>query len=117
METHIIDEERKTVEKETIRTDLRRCGYPNWVLQERQMTDMKVKTSVQRDQQGEQTRSKTNILIQYEQGMTEQLQRVFRKNHDIAEHLKSGYTLREALVAPKDTLSSDEKEVVIYSVT
>ena len=72
-------------------------------------------TSVQREQQGEQTRSKTNVVLLYVQGMTEQLQWVFRK-HDIALHSKPGYTLRQALVAPKDKLSSDEKQGVIYSV-
>ena len=40
---------------------------------------------------------------------------MFRK-HDIALHTKLGYTLRQALVAPKDKLSSDEKQGVIYSV-
>ena len=45
----------------------------------------------------------------------ERLQRVFKK-HDIALHSKSGYTLRQELVAPKDKLSSDEKQGLIYSV-
>ena len=47
--------------------------------------------------------------------MTEQLQRVFR-THDIAIHSKPGYTLRQALVARNDVLSSDDKQGVIYSV-
>ena len=40
---------------------------------------------------------------------------MFRK-HNIALHSKPGYTLRQALVAPKDKLSSDDKQGVIYSV-
>ena len=69
-------------------------------------------------EQGEQTRSKTHVVphvvLPYVQGMTERLQRVFKKH--IALHSKPGYTLRQALVAPKDKLSSDEKQGVIYSV-
>ena len=74
VETHITDEDRKRVEKEKIRTDLRRCGYPNWALQEGQKKDKKTKTSVQREQQGEQKRSKTHVVLPYVQGMTEWLQ-------------------------------------------
>ena len=40
---------------------------------------------------------------------------MFRK-HDISLHSKLGYTLRQALVAPKDKLSSGENQGVIYSV-
>ena len=34
VETHIIDEDRKRVQKEKIRTYLRRGCYPSWALQE-----------------------------------------------------------------------------------
>ena len=47
--------------------------------------------------------------------MKKWLQQVFRK-HDIALHSKPAYTFRQALVASKDKLSSDEKQGVIYSV-
>ena len=70
---------------------------------------------MQREQQGEQTRSKTHVVLLYVQGMTERLQQVFRK-HDIALHSKPGYTVKQALVDPKDKLSGDEKRGVIYSV-
>ena len=96
VETHITDEDRKRVEKENIRTDLRRCGYQNWALKEGQKKDKKTKTSVQRKQQVDQTRSKTHVVLLYIQGMTGWFQRVFRK-HEIALHSKPGYTLRQAL--------------------
>ena len=63
-----------------------------------------------------QPRSKTDVVILYVQDMTESLQWVFKK-HDIALHSKPGYTLKQALVAPKEKLSSDEKQRVIYSVS
>ena len=47
--------------------------------------------------------------------MSERLKRMFRK-HDIAMFSKPGYTLRQALVSPKDPLVSDEKCGVVYSV-
>ena len=49
VETHITDDDRKRVENEKIRTDLRRYGYPHWTLQEGQKNDNKAKTSVQRE--------------------------------------------------------------------
>ena len=47
--------------------------------------------------------------------MTERLQRVYKK-HNIALHSKPGYTIRQALVAPKDKLQTDEKQGIVYSV-
>ena len=47
--------------------------------------------------------------------MMEWLHNEFKK-HAIALHLKPGYTLRQALLALKDKLSSDGKQGVIYSV-
>ena len=60
-------------------------------------------------------RSKIDVVLPYIQGMTERLKRVFRK-HNIALDSKPGYTIRQPCVAPKDKLSSDEKQGVIYSV-
>ena len=80
---------------------MRRFGYPNWALQEGLKKEKKNKTSVQREQLGEETRSKTHVVLWYIQGITEQLQRVFKK-HDNALHSKPGYTRSQALVAPKD---------------
>jgi hypothetical protein len=115
VETHITDEERKKVEKEKIRSDLRRCGYPNWALQEGRFKQT-AKTPVQRVvQEGVSDARRKHIVLPYVQGMTERLQRVFRK-HNIALHSKPGYTLRQALVAPKDKLLTDEKQGVVYSV-
>ena len=69
--------------------------------------DKKAKTSAQREHRVEQSRSKTHVVLPDVQGMMEWLQQVFKK-HNIALHAKPGYTLRQALVAPKDKLSSDE---------
>ena len=63
VETNITDEDRKRVDKEKIRTDLKRCGYSNWALQEGQ-----------REQLGEQKRSKTYVVLPYVGGMIERLQ-------------------------------------------
>ena len=103
---------RKRVEKEKIRTDLRRCGYPNWALQG-QKKDKKTKTIAQREQQGEKKRSKMHVVLPYIQRMMERVQQMFRK-HDIALHSNPRCTLRQALKATKDKVSSDETQGVIY---
>ena len=104
--------QKKNGKGEDKKTDLRWCLYPSWALQEGQKKDKKTKTSAQREQK---LRSETHVVIQYVPGMTEQLQWVYKK-HNIVLHSKLGYTLRQALVAPKDKLSSDEKQGVIYSM-
>ena len=75
------------------------------------MKAKKTKTLAQIEHQGEQSRFKTHVV----QGMTERLQQVFKK-HDITLLSKPGYTLRQALVAPRDKLSSYERQEVIFSV-
>ena len=85
-------------------------GTPRWTKEGQESQDLSAKRT-----KGEQTRCKTHVILLYVQGMIERLQQVFRK-HDIALHSKPGYTLRQASVAPKGKLSSDEKQGVIYSV-
>ena len=46
-------------------------------------------------------------------GITKRLQRAFRK-HDIALYAKAGFTIRNAVVSPKDPLDLGEQCEVIY---
>ena len=47
------------------------------------------------------------------QGVAERLQRAFRK-HDISLYAKASFTLRNAVVSPKDSLDIGEQYGVIY---
>ena len=87
------------MEKEKI-TDLRCCGYPNLALQEGQKKDKKVKTSAEREHQGEQSRFKTHVVLPYVQGLTEWFQQVFMK-HDIVIHSKPRYALKRHWYPPR----------------
>ena len=78
-------------------------------------TQERWKISAQREHLGNYPRSKTHVNLPHVHGMLEWLQQVCTK-HDIALHTKLGYTLTQALLAPKNKLSSDEKQWVIYSV-
>ena len=52
-------------------------------------------------------------MVPYVRGVTERLQRVFKK-HGISLYPKAGYTIRNAVVRPKDPLDTAEQCGVVY---
>ena len=58
-------------------------------------------------------KSKQYAVLPYTKGVTKRLQRAFRK-HSIALYAKEGFTIRNAVVSPKDPLDSGEQCGVIY---
>ena len=63
--------------------------------------------------QVEDGKSKQYAVLPYMEGVTERLQRTFRK-HDISLYSKAGFTIRNAVVSPKDPLDIGEQCGVIY---
>ena len=57
--------------------------------------------------------NKGYAVLPYMKGTIERLQRVFRK-HNVQLFSKAGYTIRNALVSPKDKLSDGEQCGIIY---
>ncbi|KAI8482491.1 Titin-like [Branchiostoma belcheri] len=55
------------------------------------------------------------LVLPYIQGVTERLKRVYTK-HNVSLYSKPGFTLRNALVRPKDPLAPGEKCGVIYKI-
>ena len=56
----------------------------------------------------EANRPKTYAVLPYMHGVTERLQRVFKK-HSVSLYSKAGYTVRNAVVNPKDPLDMVEQ--------
>ena len=55
------------------------------------------------------------MVLPYVAGLSEKLNRVYKK-HNITLCSKPGYTLRQALVAPKDPVEPPDKCGVVYSI-
>ena len=55
------------------------------------------------------------MVLSYAKGVTERLKRTFAK-HNVSLYSKPGYTIRNDLVKPKDSLDNKEKCGVIYKV-
>ena len=105
-------------EKEKIRVALRNCGYPEWDLKE---GEQRGKTKLRKEQepktqeldQGEESNRSQFAILPYMKGVTKRLQRAFRK-HNIRLYSKAGFTVRNAVVSPKDPLDTCEQCGVIY---
>mgnify|MGYP001824971233 CR=1 FL=1 len=116
-ETLIRDEERRKVEKEKVKEALRHCGYPEWALKEgesrskRQQRSDETNNEVGKDQ--DRDKPKGYAVVPYVKGVTERLQRVFKK-HGISLYPKAGFTIKNAVVRPKDPLDTNEQCGVVY---
>ncbi|XP_078614276.1 uncharacterized protein LOC144883555 [Branchiostoma floridae x Branchiostoma japonicum] len=112
--TLIKDPALRVAEKEKVKDALRQCGYPEWALREGDNNSNKGKK-----QKGSHTEEKappaSYAVLPYMKGVTERLKRAFAK-HNVSLYSKPGYTLRNALVRPKDPLLPSEKCGVIYKV-
>ena len=111
-DTIISDNNLKKVEKEKIRTALRNCGYPEWALKEGEQRGKKRDTE-RKEENTETEKPVGYAVLPYVKGLSERLQRIFRK-HKISLHHKAGHTLRQELVRPKDKLEIHEKCGVVY---
>ncbi|KAI8514068.1 Integrator complex subunit 4 [Branchiostoma belcheri] len=103
-------------EKEKVRVALRHCGYPEWALREGENNSRKDKSSKEQSKTGKQEQLPASyVVLPYIHGVTERLKRVYAK-HNVSLYSKPGFTLRNALVRPKDPLAPGEKCGVIYKI-
>ncbi|XP_019627206.1 PREDICTED: uncharacterized protein LOC109472073 [Branchiostoma belcheri] len=101
---------------EKVRVALRHCGYPEWALREGENNSRKDKSSKEQSKTGKQEQLPASYLVlPYIHGVTERLKRVYAK-HNVSPYSKPGFTLRNALVRPKDPLAPGEKCGVIYKI-
>jgi len=111
----IKNEELRKVEKNKVKDALRKCGYPEWALREGEQQGKEKLRKEQDMDTMEQVDSKPRgyAVIPYTQGVSERLRRVYKK-HGISLYSKAGFTVRNAVVSPKDPLDKDEQCGVIY---
>ena len=100
-----------TVEEEQkqIQEALTLCKYPRWA-----MNRMKTKTSAPRkNNQISRPTCKSSITVPYNEGLSETFKNLC-KRYGIEVHFKSGKTIKDELVAPKDKDHITQKSGVIY---
>ena len=114
-ETLIKDEDLRKIEKDKIKNALRVCGYPEWALKEGELRGKKQasKAEDRADHPVSSEKPKGYAVLPYVKGLSERLQRVFRK-HNMSLYSKAGFTIKNALVRPKDPLDPDEQCGVVY---
>ena len=104
--------ERLLKEEETyIQKVLTACKYPNWAIRR-----MKLKIDAPISRQNKrniQTTHKSHITVPYDDGLSETIKNIGKK-YGIQVHFKSGKTLKDELVAPKDKDHLTNKSGIIY---
>ena len=90
------------------------CKYPFWDIQR-----VKLKKNIQQQNKNNKRPNNNNInnrssiTVPYNQGLSESFKNIGRK-YGIQVHFKSGRTLKDELVAPKDKDHITKKSVIIY---
>ena len=110
----VTEPEDKIAEEEIIRSALMQCGYPQWTID-------KVKKARQQPKKKDSKNAKsdnktlTNVTLPYIAGVTEKVQRIFRK-HNIGSAVKPQTSLRNILVHAKDKQDNEDKAGVVYEI-
>ena len=110
-------EENDRVEDEKhIRSAMKTFGYPEWSFRKVEH-QRRVKKSKQSEKPSnvERTSRKHLAVIPYVQGVSDPLERIFRK-HNIATAVKPHQTLRQTLVHPKDKKTLNEQSGIVYKI-
>ena len=99
-------------EQKQIQDALTLCKYPMWAIDR-----MKTKTSAPRNNRNNNQSSrltyKSSITVPYNEGQSEAFKNIC-KRYGIEAHFKSGKTIKDELVAPKDKDHITNKSGVIY---
>jgi hypothetical protein len=112
----VTESEDREQEEKKIEEALKKCGYPEWAfkLVKKQIAEKKEKDKVKnRDKKTE--KSKGMVVIPYVKGLSEALDRVYRK-YGIQSAMKPHMTLRKLLVHPKDKYELKDNSGVVYRI-
>ena len=94
-------------EKEKVRAALKNCGYPDWALKEGEQLGKRKKREEEMQRQDGKNRleepKQAFVVLPYMKGVTERLQRAYKQQHNIQLFCKARYTIRNAVVHPKDS--------------
>ena len=90
------------------------CKYPSWAIQRMKLkkNTPKQNRNINRTNRSNNT-NRTSITVPYNKGLSESFKNIGRK-YGIQVHFKSGKTLKDELVAPKDKDHITKKSGIIY---
>ena len=95
-----------------MRAALRSCGYQEWALKEEELRGKRQLRKEHEKQKGseqvEDRKSKQYAVLPCMKGVIERLQSAFIK-HDIALYVNAGFTIGNAVVAPRILLTLKNK--------
>ena len=103
---NLLDEEHSTIQQALLQ-----CNYPNWAINR---TKLKMNTPKSNNRSNSnKTINKGHITVSYEEGLSESVKNIC-KRYGIEVHLKSGKSIKDELVAPKDKDHLTKKSGIIY---
>jgi hypothetical protein len=114
MNNIVTEEPDRVAEEKRIKEALGLCGYPKWAFDrvQQQMKDKIKKKEKQKDKNNE---SNGMVVIPYIQGVSERLQRTFKK-YNIQTAMKPYNTLKRLLVHPKDKRDATQTSDCVYQI-
>ena len=90
------------------------CKYPSWAIQRMMLKKNNQKQNKNNNRANRSNNnSRTSITVPYNKGLSESFKNIGKK-FGIQVHFKSGRTIKEELVAPKDKDHITKKSGVIY---
>ena len=106
----VTDEIDREKERDTIKTALKTCGYPEWTLNRVEQSMREKESNKKKDNsRKEEEKNKGMVVLPYVSGVSEKLARIFVKRK-ISSAMKPHTKIRALLVHPKD--KTDPKEGV-----
>ena len=106
---HICSNQQQMEEEQQIQRALVMCKYPNWAINR-----TKVKMSTPKSNKNNNSNiSRGHITVSYHEGLSESVKNTCKK-YGIQVHLKSGKSIKNELVAPKDKDHLTKKSGIIY---
>ena len=102
----LLDEEHSQIQKALLQ-----CKYPNWAINR---TKLKINTPKPNNRSNSsKTINRGHITVSYEEGLSESVKNICKK-YGIEVHFKSGKSIKDELVAPKDQDHLTKKSGIIY---
>ena len=108
---HICSNQQPSEEEQThIQRALSMHKYPDWAINR---TKLKISTPKSNNNISSKTINKGHITVSYSEGLSESVKNICKK-YGIQVHFKSGKSIKDELVAPKDKDHLTKKSGIIY---
>ena len=103
MNSFVTEEDDRLIEEERVRAALRTRGFPEWAMnkvKEKMANKNQVKAAKKAKPMPKEKQSKGMVVISYVNGLSERIQRVYKK-HNMEAAMKPHSTLCNLLVHPQ----------------